>query len=45
MKKNTGFYPRVQVDTAPVAAIAQDGGVTLTETVTLSGLGADLKVA
>ena len=45
MKKNTGFYPRVQVDTAPVAAIAQAGGVTLTETVTLSGLGADLKVA
>ena len=45
MKKNTGFYPRVQVDTAPVAAVAQAGGVTLTETVTLSGLGADLKVA
>ncbi len=40
-----GFYPRVQVDTAPVAAVTQAGGVTLTETVTLSGLGGDLKNA
>lgn len=45
MKKNTRFYPCVQVDTAPVAAVAQAGGVTLTETVTLTGLGADLKDA
>lgn len=42
MKKTTGFYPRVQVDTTPCAAVAQAGGVTLTETIAVSGLGAEL---
>lgn len=39
MKKTTGFYPRVQVDTTPCAAVAQAGGVTLTETIAVTGLG------
>jgi hypothetical protein len=42
VKKTTGFYPRVQVDTAPCAAVAQAGGVTLTETIAVTGLGAGL---
>ena len=40
--KNTRLYPRVQVDTAPVPAVAQAGGLTLTETVAVTGLGAAL---
>jgi hypothetical protein len=42
---DTGFYPRFQVDTAPLSAVAQAGGVTLTETVTLTGPGVGLQSA
>jgi Transposase DDE domain group 1 len=45
VKKPTLFYPRLSVDTAPVAAVGQAGGVLLTETVTASGLGAGLRAA
>lgn len=38
MKNTTCFYPHVEVDTAPCAAVAQAGGTTLTETVMLTGL-------
>ena len=38
MKKSTGFYPRVRVDTSGVAAVGQAGGVLLTETVRAAGL-------
>lgn len=38
MSKRSRFYPRVQVDTAPVPAVGQAGGVLLTETVAASGL-------
>lgn len=34
----TGLYPRVRVDTAPVAAIGQAGGVLLTRTLAVTGL-------
>jgi len=38
VKKTTRFYPHVEVDTAPCAAVAQAGGVTLTETALRAGL-------
>lgn len=34
----TGFYPRVRVDAAPVAAVGSAGGVLLTRTVRAGGL-------
>ena len=40
MKKTTGFYPRVQVDTARCSAVGQAGGVLLIETIRTSGLDA-----
>lgn len=40
--KSTRLYPRVQVDTAPVPAVAQAGGLTLTETIAVTGLGTAL---
>ena len=40
--KNTRLYPLVQIDTAPLRAVTQAGGVTLTETVAVTGLGAAL---
>ncbi len=40
--KSTPLYPRVEVDTAPVAAVTQAGGITLTETVAVTGLGSAL---
>ncbi|SDX82142.1 hypothetical protein SAMN05661080_01318, partial [Modestobacter sp. DSM 44400] len=43
MKKPTLLYPRLSVDTAPVPAVGQAGGVLLTETVAASGLGAGLR--
>jgi hypothetical protein len=43
VKKTTRFYPHVEVDTAPCAAVAQAGGVTLTETVAVNGLGTALR--
>ncbi|MBC7307804.1 MAG: IS1380 family transposase [Dietzia sp.] len=45
MKKTTGFYPRVKVDTSASGAVGQAGGVLLTETVTASGLGRELWAA
>ena len=45
MKKTTGFYPRVRVDTSASGAVGQAGGVLLTETVTSTGLGCELSVA
>ncbi len=45
MLKNTGAYPRVHVDTAPVSAVGQAGGVLLTETVRASGLDRALSEA
>ena len=43
MKNTTCFYPHVEVDTAPCAAVAQAGGITLTETITLTGLDVALR--
>ena len=43
--KTTRVYPRVEVDTASVPAIGQAGGVLLTETITATGLGAELSAA
>jgi hypothetical protein len=39
------LYPRVQVDTAEVSAVGQAGGVLLTETAGVTGLGAELSRA
>ncbi len=36
--KNTGSYPQVHVDTAPVFAVGQAGGVLLAETARVTGL-------
>jgi len=40
-----GFYPRVRVDAAPVAAVGSAGGVLLTETVRVAGLDTALSEA
>ena len=45
MKKVTGSYPSVQVDTTRCAAVGQAGGVLLTETVRTSGLDVALSAA
>jgi len=45
VKKTTGFYPRLKVDTAAAGAVGQAGGVLLTETVTATGLGWELSAA
>jgi len=45
VKKSTGFYPRLRVDTSAVSAVGQAGGVLLTETVRSSGLDAGLSAA
>ena len=45
MGKTTRLYPRVHVDTAEVPAVGQAGGVLLTETVAVTGLGQDLSRA
>ena len=45
MKQTTGFYPRLQVDTTNSAAVGQGGGVLLTETIAVSGLGRELSAA
>lgn len=39
---DTGFYPFVRVDTAPVAAVGSAGGVLLTKTADLSGMSTAL---
>jgi hypothetical protein len=43
VKKATGFYPPVRVDSAPVAAVGSAGGVLLTRTADLSGLSTALR--
>ena len=45
MNQTTGFYPRLQVDTARCSAVGQAGGVLLTETIRASGLGRELSAA
>jgi len=45
VKQTTGFYPRLIVDTATSPAVGQAGGVLLTETITLTGLGRELATA
>jgi len=42
VKKTTGFYPRVKVDTSASGAVGQAGGVLLTETVAATGLAGEL---
>ena len=43
--KTTGLYPRVHIDRARVAAVGQAGGVLLTETIRVTGLGRGLSEA
>ena len=45
MKQTTGFYPRLQVDTRASTAVGQAGGVLLTETIAVTGLGRELSAA
>jgi hypothetical protein len=45
VRQTTGFYPRLKVDKAKVAAVAQGGGVLLTDTVRAAGLDAGLSAA
>ena len=45
MKKRSGLYPRVGVDAAGSGVVSQAGGVTLVETLRVSGLDAALSRA
>ena len=45
MKKASGFYPSVRVDSAPVAAVGSAGGVLLTKTAELTGVSAAMREA
>jgi hypothetical protein len=45
VNKTTSLYPRLNVDTAAVGAVGQAGGVLLTQTLTVTGLGAGLSKA
>lgn len=45
MKQPTRSYPRLEVDTAPCASVAQAGGVMLTETIAATGLATQLRAA
>ena len=46
MKNTTGLYPRLRVDTTTgCSAAGQAGGVLLTDTIRLSGLGSELSAA
>ena len=45
MKQTTGFYPRLGVDTTTSGAVAQAGGVLLTETVAVTGIGREFSAA
>ena len=46
MKNSTGLYPRLKVDgTSRCSAAGQAGGVLLTDTIRLSGLGSELSTA
>src|SRR5450759_346881 len=42
VKKTTGFYPHVKVDTSASGAVGQAGGVLVTQTVAVTGLGREL---
>ena len=44
MKKRTGLYPSVQVDSAACGVVSQAGGVALLETARVSGLDRQLSV-
>ena len=39
VSERSGFYPRPKVDTAGVGVLSQAGGLLLTETIRVSGLG------
>ena len=39
MKKSTRLYPRLEVDTTTNSAVAQAGGVMLTDTIAATRLG------
>jgi hypothetical protein len=43
VKKTTGFYPSVRVDSAPVAAVGSAGGVLLTTAAEVTGLSSALR--
>jgi hypothetical protein len=43
VKQPTRFYPRLEVDTAPCASVAQAGGVMLTDTIAVTGLAIQLR--
>jgi len=45
VKKASGFYPSVRVDSAPVAAVGSAGGVLLTKTAELIGVSAAMREA
>lgn len=45
MKKTTGFYPRLRVDSRGGSAVGQAGGVLLTSTIRAAGLDAGLSEA
>jgi len=41
----TGLYPRLKVDTTASGAVGQAGGVLLTKTIALTGIGRELSAA
>ena len=45
MKKASGFYPSVRVNSAPLAAVGSAGGVLLTKTAELTGVSAAMREA
>lgn len=45
MKKRSGLYPRVQVDTTASGAVGQAGGVLLAEAIAATSLGSELSAA
>ena len=45
MSKTTGFYPQLKVDTTASGAVGQAGGILLTETIAVSGVGRELSAA
>ena len=45
MTNTTGPYPRLKVDTTASGAVGQAGGVLLTETIAVTGIGRELSAA
>jgi hypothetical protein len=45
VKKSTGFYPRVHIDTTRCSAVGQAGGILLTDTIRTAGLDVALSAA